>query len=73
MAAVGPNEQPVGVVQVDAASPGVSWLADKLPMANTQGGPTLDRRGNVLLPTEKGLYWRDGEGEGEAKATAHGG
>ncbi len=55
----------LGVVQVDAASPGVSWLADKLPMANTQGGPTLDRRGNVLLPTEKGLYWRDGEGEGK--------
>jgi len=21
--------------------------------------------GNVLLPTEKGLYWRDGEGEGK--------
>ena len=49
----------VGYLLVGYASQKLSWLADSLPGANSQGGPSLDRRGNLLLPTAKGLYWRE--------------
>lgn len=49
----------LGFMHVGDVSPKVSWLADNLPVANAQGGPSLDHHGNVLLPTAEGLYWHD--------------
>lgn len=37
------------------------WFGEDLPGANAIGGPSLDRSGNLLLPTSKGLYQRIGD------------
>lgn len=34
----------------------VLWMESKIPEANGLGGPSLDRKGDLLLPTYKGLY-----------------
>lgn len=53
----------VGYIQIDGAPARLSWLPENLPGANSQGGPSLDRRGNLLLPTANGLYWHEGNGD----------
>ncbi|HLK52911.1 MAG TPA: two-component regulator propeller domain-containing protein, partial [Candidatus Angelobacter sp.] len=45
----------VGKLAVQSSTSPV-WIQGKLPRANGQGGPTLDHKGNLLLPTYKGLY-----------------
>jgi diguanylate cyclase (GGDEF)-like protein len=52
----------VGVMHIGIAGAPITWLPDNLPGANSQGGPSLDRHGNLLLPTVQGLYWRDSAG-----------
>ena len=47
----------VGMIRLEAEPPAVGWFPETLPIANTQGGPGLDRHGNLLLPTASGLYW----------------
>ncbi len=50
----------VGSLDGKAPRAGIVWCRDDLPGANNMSGPSLDRRGNILLPTSQGLYWRDG-------------
>ncbi len=47
---------------LDTRKPGSlpTWFGEDLPGANAIGGPNLDRLGNLLLPTSKGLYQRVG-------------
>lgn len=45
----------VGFVNTQAADM-PKWLGKGLPTANLMGGPSLDREGNLLLPTCRGLY-----------------
>ena len=53
----------LGFIRIDGGPTKPSWLHENLPSANNQGGPSLDQRGNLLLPTAQGLYWRDEDGD----------
>jgi diguanylate cyclase (GGDEF)-like protein len=50
----------LGLLNLNHPAAGISWGDDDLPSANSMGGPSLDRHGDILLPTSLGLYWRSG-------------
>ena len=50
----------IGALDAKVPARGITWVHGNLPGANLMGGPSLDRRGSLLLPTDQGLYWRDG-------------
>ena len=50
----------LGLLNLNHPSAGIWWGLDEVPGANSIGGPSLDRRGEILLPTSQGLFWRAG-------------
>lgn len=52
----------VGLIDTQKPGSAASWMGDGVPAANSMGGPSLDRHGNLLLPTDRGLYERAGNG-----------
>ena len=50
----------VGALDTKSAASSPIWFDQGIPGANVLGGPSLDQHGNLLLPTERGLYQRIG-------------
>jgi len=50
----------IGILDTRRAASEPTWLDQGVPGANSLGVPTLDRHGNLLLPTCRGLYQRVG-------------
>ncbi len=51
----------LGLLNLNHPTAGISWGVVGLPGANGMGGPSLDRHGDILLPSSQGLYWHSGE------------
>ena len=54
------TETRLGLLNLNHPAAGISWGDDDLPGANNIGGPSLDRHGDIFLPTSQGLYWHSG-------------
>jgi len=54
------SERHVGSLNPRSVAPTPIWLDQGIPGAIALGGPNLDRHGNLLLPTSRGLYQRIG-------------
>ena len=50
----------LGLLNLNHPAAGISWGGSDLPGANLMGGPSLDRHGDILLPSSQGLYWHSG-------------
>ena len=54
------TETRLGLLNLKHPAAGISWGSDDLPGANNMGGPSLDKHGDILVPSSQGLYWRSG-------------
>jgi diguanylate cyclase (GGDEF)-like protein len=50
----------LGLLDLRRAEAKPLWIGGDLPGTNGMGGPSLDRHGDLLLPTYRGLYQRTG-------------